>query len=100
MKKDNPHQYDYDVKECILNFKPSFWFCPMKTAWLPDHRSSWTTQHKYISMQICKPFEWTIVQYIISQVRELANLLKYMQLPSMFNDTWIKMPFGTQGTRG
>ena len=74
-------QYLKDIAKNIRDFERHVWFLLGETLWSPRHRKVWKEQRNYIATKICKPFKWSMRDYI-NRVEVLADLLKYMQPPS------------------
>jgi hypothetical protein len=84
-KKLGENQYLKDIERDIRDFERHVWFLLGETLWSPRHRKVWKEQKIYITTKICKPFKWSMRDYI-NRVEVLADLLKYMQPPSHISD--------------
>lgn len=84
-KKLGDTQYLKDIAKDIRDFERHVWFLLGETLWSPNHRKVWKDQRNYIATKICKPFKWSMRDYI-NRVEVLAELLKHMQPPSHISD--------------
>ena len=78
-------QYLKDIAKNIRDFERHVWFLLGETLWSPRHRKVWKDQRNYIATKICKPFKWSMRDYI-NRVEVLADLLKHMQPPSHISE--------------
>ena len=83
--KIGTNKYLKETAKCIRDFERNVWFLLGETLWSPRHRNAWMEQREYIGSKICKPFKWSMRDYI-NRVEVLADLLKYIQPPSHIGD--------------
>ena len=79
-------KYRAAIEENIRDFERDLWFRLGELLWAPNHRASWKEQREYIGLKICKPYNWSMRDYI-SRVEVLADLLRYMQPPSNIEES-------------
>ena len=74
--------------ESAEDFEKLLWFELGKLFW-KDHRQVYYDHIEYLQQNICKPFKWTMVQYI-TRVREMYDYYLYLQPPSMKDQDFKK----------
>ena len=82
--------------EAAQTFEKLLWFELGKLIW-KDHRQMYYDHIKYLQQHICKPFKWTMIQYI-SRVRELFDYCIYLQPPTMRGQNWEKADWKARNT--